>query len=87
VTFGGVPRCGAFPVGSRQGSTGGRGSGDAARVTLPNGKGVSLKTGGRLAYDPAPTVEALAFDGSTYIGESERSASVEWCASMLDDLK
>lgn len=56
------------------------------RVTLPNGKGVSLATDGRQLYDPAPAVEALAFDGDDWLGDPERDVDAEWCASMLDDL-
>lgn len=60
--------------------------GVSLRMTLPDGKGISFKVGGSLAYDPAPTIEALAFDRSGFIGDSVRSVDMEACLAMMDDL-
>jgi hypothetical protein len=61
------------------------GSSVVVRVILPDGRGLSLLTGGLTLYDPPPAVEALAFgaDGK-FIGESVRNVDVHEAAELLE---
>lgn len=57
------------------------------RVTLSNGRGLSLATDGRMLCGPAPEVEAMPFHDDEFLDGPSRNVDSARCVAMMAELQ